>query len=330
MKVTTHVPGMSLYPGTGKHWWESISSEQIVEAARRCERLGFDYITISDHIVMNHESTPEMGARWVDSLAAAGFILGATSTIKVAPLVVAPYRNPIALAKALSTLDFVSGGRVIPLLLVGYKPWEFELMRSPFESRGQVMDEWVEAMQELWTNADPSYHGRHVDFDDVVFDPKPVQQPLPLWFGGRTKSALKRIARFGDAWVSYATPRAQFREMVDFIREQPEFVARPRRLETWIELFEGRRDPDTHAVIEQAKIVRDKEVVLEQLRKIAAVGATMTSLDDILGQGKFQNDQPDAPAPTRSFSDYLERLQWVAEEILPDAAAIGTDSAVMS
>jgi probable F420-dependent oxidoreductase len=326
MKLTIKIPGMTLYPGTGRHWWESITSEQIAELARRSEKLGFDYITISDHVVMNRESTPEMGPRWVHSLSAAGFILGATSTIKVVPFVVAPYRNPVELAKAISTLDFISGGRVVPLLMVGYKRWEFELMRSPFEARGRVMDECVEAMQELWTSERPVYHGEHVEFDDVVFDPKPVQRPLPLWFGGRTRAALKRIARFGDGWVSYATPRAQFRQTVDFIRAQPAYVQRPRPLELWLHLFEGRRDPDSHAVIEQAKIVRDKDVILEQMTELASVGATMTSLDDVLGIGKFQNDQPGAPPPTRDINDYIQRLEWAAEEILPHIAGIGADT----
>jgi probable F420-dependent oxidoreductase len=328
MKITVKVPGMTLYPGTGRHWWETITSAQMVMLARRSEELGFDYITIPDHIVMNGESTPEMGSRWVHSLAAAGFILGATSTIRVVPLVVAPYRNPIELAKGLSTLDFVSGGRLIPLLLVGYKRWEFDLMRSPYEARGQVMDEWVEAMQELWSAERPVYHGEFIAFDDVVFDPKPVQRPLPLWFGGRTKAALRRIARYGDGWFSYATPRAQFRGMVDYIRSQTDFQARARPLELWIELFEGRRDPDSHAVIEQAKIVRDRDVILEQMHEIAAAGATMTSLDDVIGIGKFQNDQPGAPPPTRDIHEYLDRLEWVAADILPHVGAIGTDAAL--
>jgi probable F420-dependent oxidoreductase len=322
MKITTKIPGMTLYPGTGRHWWQSITSEQLVTVTRRCEELGFDSIGIPYHLAMNSDYVEEMGPRWVHSLTAAGFVLGATSRIKVVPLVVVPYHNPIELAKALSTLDYVSGGRLIPQLLVGYNKWEFELLSAPFDARGEVMDEYVEAMRELWTSGRASYHGKHVSFDDVYFDPKPLQSPLPLWFGGRTKAALRRIARLGDGWISYATPRSQFAEMARYIREQPAFLERPRPLELWLELFEGRRDPDSHAVIEQAKIVREKEAIVGQLREIASVGATMTSLDDIVGIGKFQNGEADAPPPARDFNDHLERLQWVAEEILPVAREI--------
>jgi probable F420-dependent oxidoreductase len=322
VKLTAKLPGLSLYPGTGRHWWEQITSEQMVAMARRCEALGFDYVTISDHLAMNRESAREMGPRWVHSLAAAGVVLGATSRIRVVPLVVVPYHQPVELAKALSTLDFLSGGRVNPLLLVGYKRWEFELVRAPFEQRGSVMDEYVAAMQELWTAAEPVYRGKFVSFDDVVFEPKPVQRPMPLWFGGRTRAALRRIARLGDGWMSYATPRAAFAEAVAYIRDQPAFSARPRPLELWLELFEGRRDPDTHTVIEQPKIRLDRDAILAELHAIAAVGATMTSLDDVAGIGKFQNDQPGAPPATRSIEEYLERLEWLAAEIIPAAHAI--------
>ena len=328
MKLTVKVPGLTLYPGTGTHWWERITSEQIVDVARRCDELGFDYLLVPDHLAMNHASVPEMGRRWVHSLAAAGFLLGATSRITVVPLVVVPYRQPVELAKALSTLDFMSGGRLVPLLLVGYQRWEFDLVRAPYQERGRVMDEYVEAMRTLWSAEDPVYHGRFVRFDDVVFDPRPVQDPLPLWFGGRTRAALRRIARLGDGWVSFATPRAQFAEQLSYARRQPAFLRRPRPLESWLELFEGRRDPVSHAVVEQARIVRERDGILEQMHELAAAGATMTSLDDVIGIGKFQNDQPGAPSPTRDLTEFVDRLEWAAQEVVPHAHQVVTASMV--
>jgi hypothetical protein len=228
----------------------------------------------------------------------------------------------VALAKSLATLDFLSGGRVIPLCMVGYNQREFAIMNVPYAERGAVMDEWMDAMIELWVSDEPSFHGRYVQFDDIVFEPRPARQPMTLWFGGRTKAALRRIARIGDGWIAYATPRSQFREMVDYIREQPEFRANPRPLELSIELFEGRRDPVTHVVIKQAEVSLEKEVILEQMQEIADVGATVCDVSDLLGMGKFQNDRPGTPPPTRSASHHLERLAWFAEEIMPEARRI--------
>jgi hypothetical protein len=161
-----------------------------------------------------------------------------------------------------------------------------------------------------------------VSFSDVVFEPKPVQQPLPVWFGGRTRAAMRRIARFGDGWLPYATPRSQFRAMVEHIYEQPSFQARPRPLELGLELFEGTLDPDSHELIEQPHIVAEKDAVLEQVAEIAALGATLTSADEMIGAGRFQNDQPGALPPIRDAAEHLERLQWFAEEIMPEARRI--------
>jgi probable F420-dependent oxidoreductase len=237
VKFSLKVPGLDLYPGRGTHWWRHIQPQELVAIVRRIEELGYDQVNVATHFAMDRESTAEMGARWTHSLSAAGFILGATTRLRVACLVVVPYHQPIELAKALSTLDFLSGGRLTVLALVGYKPWEFELLGVPFGERGPITDEYVEAMQTLWTQERPEFHGRYVSFSDVVFEPKPVQQPLPVWFGGRTKAAMRRIARFGDGWLPYATPRSQFREMVEHIYEQPSFQLRPRRLGLGLELF---------------------------------------------------------------------------------------------
>jgi probable F420-dependent oxidoreductase len=322
MKFVVKLPGMTLYPGRGKHWWETITPDEMVTIAQRSEELGYDYLEVPTHFVMNHESAAEMGTRWVHSLSAAGFVFGATSTIRVVPLVCVPYHNPIELAKALSTLDYVSGGRLTPLLLLGYKEWEYDLLKVPFAEREPIMNEYIAAMLELWESDEPRFDGTYVQFDDVVFDPKPVQQPLPLWLGGHSKAAMRRIARFGDGWYSSMTPRAKFRESVEYIYAQPEYQENPRPLDLSLPIFEGDRDKITHEVLKQPKIDRNRDVILEQLHEIAALGCTMTDANDSLGIGKYQNDQPDAPPAVRDSEEYLERLQWFAEEVLPEAKGI--------
>jgi hypothetical protein len=329
MKFTAKVPGMTLYPGGTTHWWEQIKPDEIKTIARRIEELGFDWITISEHIVMDHESAAEMGDRWVHSLAAAGFIFGVTDTIKVTPLVCVPYHNPLELAKTISTLDFVSGGRVVPLMLLGYKEFEYKVLKVPYAEREAILNEYIQAAIELWESDDPKYNGKYVQFDDIVFDPKPVQKPLPLHFGGGSRAALRRIARYGRGWnTSSWTPRAELQEKLEYIYSQPEFQANPRPLEVSLGMFEGKRDLQTHKVLEQPKISFEKDVVLEELETIASLGATFTDADDLLGIGRFQNAEPGAPAPVRNVTEYLERLQWFAEEIMPEARKIEPNVAV--
>lgn len=321
MRFTAKVPGMTLY-GSPRHWWKDVTTDQIVTIARALDRLGFDHVTIDEHLFMHPHLVPQFGPRWTHSLSAAGFVLGATSRIRVLCLAVVPYHGAIELAKALASLDFLSGGRLTVLALTGYQEWEFETLGVPFAERGRMTDEYVDAMRELWIAERPSFHGRFVEFADIVFEPKPVQQPLPVWMGGRTKAALRRIARRGDAWISYATPRSQVPEMLDYLWAQPELVERPRPIEISLPLYEGVRDPFSHVVVEQPEVVLEADAVLEQVETIARLGATLTDADTVLGTGVFQNERPDAPPPTRSFEDYLERIHWFAEEVIHQARGL--------
>jgi hypothetical protein len=323
VKFWVKAPGVTLYPPDREHWHEHVTNDELVTYLRRADELGYDYCQIAEHVVMNHATAEEMGPRWSHSLSTAGFVLGATKRIKAVCLLIVPCHDPIELAKAISTLDFLSSGRVIPMCMVGYQPWEFELLQTPpYAERGAVMDEYMDAMIELWTAEEPRFEGRYVRFDDIVFDPKPVQKPYPpLWFGGRKHSALRRIARLGDGWLTYATPRVKFREEVEYILAQPEFEERPRPLELSLPIFEGMRHPVTHALLEPAKVSFEKDVILDQIAELAALGVTVTDANEFVGDGKLAPAGEGPPRP-RSLSEALEQLQWFAEEILPEARRI--------
>ncbi len=321
MRFTADVPGLDLYPGIGRHWWERATPDEIAQAAQAMERGGIDYLYVSEHVLMSRQAAPEMGPRWAHSMTSIGYLAGVTNTIQLVCLLVLPYHNPLDMAKALATLDFLSGGRVVLLALVGYNRWEFEQLGVPFAERSVRTDEYLDAMVALW-RGDSEFHGRFVNVHDVVFDPQPTRNPIPIWHGGFAKSAVRRVARIGEGWITYATPRAQLPEALRHLRSQPEYRHNPRQIELSLPLFEGRRDPVTHVVIEQPRIVLQKEPILEEIRKVAALGATITDASTLLGTGVFQNDLPGSPPPTRGLADYLERVQWFAEEILPEARAI--------
>jgi probable F420-dependent oxidoreductase len=323
VKFIANVPGTSLYPGEATHWWKDITTEQIVAIAQRMDELGLDAVRSGEHMVMQTELTKRMGTRFVDAVSAAGFVLGATRRITFVPLIILPLHNPIQLAKAIATVDFFSGGRLVPCLMVGYMPWEFEMLHAPpYEERGAVTDEFVDAMLELWHSDRPEYRGKYVEFEDVIFDPKPAQQPMPLWFGARTRPALRRIARVGDGWITQVGPRDELRANIEYLRSQPGFQQRTRPFDVCTDLFESRRNAVTHEVFEQPKIVLEKDAILEQVAQLAELGVTYVMPDDVIGTGRNQNDLPGGPPKTRSFEDYLERLAWFGEEILPEARKI--------
>jgi Luciferase-like monooxygenase len=322
MKFSVNVPGLTLFQGIGgqPYWARDITTKQIVAIVSRADELGYDYVPIPWHVAIRQgEDERNFGPRWPDSRSTAGFILGATSRIIVQPLFVLPCEQPIALAKGIATLDWISGGRVIPVLLTGYLQWEFDLLGVPYAERVGIMAEYVEAMIELWSSNDPCFDGEYVQFRDLAFEPKPLQQPLPLWFGGRTKTALRLIAQHGDGWQSYATPHRQMPEMVEYIRTRPTFVSNPRPLEIAAYFVESTHDPVTHEEKGGRRVIVGNDAVLEQLEYLSSIGITTTNapLDSWSGRDGKQK-------PIESVEEYIERLEWFAEAIIPAARDPGS------
>jgi probable F420-dependent oxidoreductase len=138
----------------------------------------------------------------LDLLSTIAFLSGCTERLRLlASVMVVPHRPAMLTAKMISTIDVLSGGRLILGAGAGWMKEEFALLGAPFEERGQVTDEYLAAFQELWTKEAPAYSGKHVSFSDLLFYPKPLQKPHPpIWIGGESPPAIRRTIRFADAW----------------------------------------------------------------------------------------------------------------------------------
>jgi probable F420-dependent oxidoreductase len=319
VKFTVSVPGLILYPGRIEHWSEHLTPAQTVEVAQHADRLGYDYFRFSEHLVMHKDMAPAMGDRWSHSVSSAAFIAGATTSIRMLTLIVIPYHHPVNLAKSLSTIDYMSGGRLSIIAGAGYMDWEFEALGVPYDERAAITDEYLAAMVELWTSDEPAFDGKYVSFRDIVFDPRPVQSPHPpILLGGYSKSALRRIARIGDGWIlQQTTTREELPEMIEYIHEQPEFQARPRPLEIGTSLWEGRSHPRTHELIEAAKPVFEADAILEQVQILTDLGVTIVAADAALQPPPAGLSRDDA------LKHHLEQLDWFAETVLPQAQRMG-------
>ena len=194
--------------------------EALATLARRGEEMGFDIISLSDHIVMPrsfssrypYSETGEFigggsgigeASDYLELLATASFLAGQTSRARLlTSVMVLPYRNPLITAKILTTIDVLSNGRLIVGCGVGWMREEFEAIGAPpYNERGAVANEYIRAFKELWTNDNPSFEGQYCRFADLFFLPAPVQKPHPpIWVGGESPGALRRAARLGDAW----------------------------------------------------------------------------------------------------------------------------------
>ncbi len=194
--------------------------ESIARIARGGEELGLEHAYLSDHVVVPrliaspYPYTPDgaapFGNSFLELLTAVSYVAGVTSRVRlVTSVMVVPYRAAVHTAKALATIDVLSGGRLTLGVGVGWMREEFEALGAPpFAERGRVTDEYLAAFRELWTAPSPEFSGDHVSFSNIAFEPKPVQRPHPpIWVGGESPPALRRAATTGDGWypISYRT-----------------------------------------------------------------------------------------------------------------------------
>ena len=178
-----------------------LSKRYIHDTARMAEDLGFDSVWIPDHAVVPPAVEARYGPVYYDVTAVLGYLAGITHRVRLGTTVlVVPYRHPIVLAKELASLDQLSEGRLILGAGVGGTEAEFQALGVSFAERGRRTDEALRVMQTLWTQDAPQYSGPYCTFADIVFQPKPAQQPLPVWIGGQSGAALRRTARFATGW----------------------------------------------------------------------------------------------------------------------------------
>ena len=186
----------------------------MTRIASEGEAMGFDYLTLTDHVVLPNTKVPgypysESGQFYEDAplerheqIVGMTWIAAKTSRIRlVAAVLVVPHRPAVLAAKMLATLDVLSGGRLVVGIGAGWLKTEFDaVVTTPFAERGAVTDEYIDTFRVLWTEAAPRFDGRYTKFDGIVLEPKPVQKPLPIWVGGEAGPSLRRAARIGDAW----------------------------------------------------------------------------------------------------------------------------------
>src|SRR5476651_677629 len=195
----------------------------MTEIARQGEAMGFDYLTMTDHVVLPDTKVPgypysESGEFYEDApterheqLIGMAWVAAKTELIRlVAAVLVVPHRPAVLAAKMLATLDVLSGGRLVVGIGAGWLKTEFDaVVTTPFPERGAVTDEYIDAFRVLWTEASPRFDGRYTTFDGIVLEPKPVQRPHPpIWVGGEGPAALRRAARVGDAWYPIGSNNA--------------------------------------------------------------------------------------------------------------------------
>ena len=189
--------------------------------ASKAELLGFESIWYAEHPVLPVNTTsrfpgsedgviPWTYAHFADPFIALAQASGTTSKIKLATgITLVPERNPLVLAKTVSSLDLFSGGRFLFGIGTGWLREETELMGGDFDHRWTQTKESLLALKELWTKDEAEFHGKYYDFPPVKMFPKPAQNPHPpILIGGMAKNVLRRIVDVADGWLpNRVTPK---------------------------------------------------------------------------------------------------------------------------
>ncbi|MCU1504352.1 MAG: hypothetical protein JWM12_3706 [Ilumatobacteraceae bacterium] len=222
---------------------EDPGVDGCLAVAEEAERLGYDSVWVHDHVIMPSNVTsqylyndtgasPFRSDQFIyDPLALMAAIGARTSRVRIGTSVlIVPYRNPLVLAKALSTIDRISHGRVILGIGVGWMAEEFHALGigEYWPHRGRVTDEFMAVCVDLWTQDGPSsFHGTWVTYDNVGANPLPVQKPhIPIWVGGKTEAAIRRVGRYGTGYHTVASSPAQVAHEVAAVKAELERVGR--------------------------------------------------------------------------------------------------------
>ena len=178
------------------------------------EEVGFESVWTGEHVALPVEGNPvptPAETPFLDSVVALTRVAALTTRLRLGTgVLVLPHHNPVLVAKALASLDVLSGGRVIAGFAAGYVEAEFRALGVRFDRRGAITDDALRAVRALWTEETPRFAGRFARFDAIRFEPKPVQRPHPpIVIGGTAPPALARAAREGNGWYGFALTVAQ-------------------------------------------------------------------------------------------------------------------------
>ena len=201
------------------HLGRNVSRDSLIDFAREVDQLGFHSGWTSDHVCWpadvaskypytkdgSFPASPDMS--WLDPIGTLFFVAACTENLRLGfTVLVLPYRAPVATAKQLATLDVVSNGRLILGVGVGWMKEEADVLGMPWDNRGARSDEQLEIFETLFRQDQPSFDGAYYAFPEVGFEPKPIQNPMPVWVGGNSTAAFRRTARFGHGFHAAFEP----------------------------------------------------------------------------------------------------------------------------
>ena len=225
MKLSVEFPSVAYREGSGA----------VARMAQEIEEIGYDHIDVFDHVVMGYPMagrppgpyTPTMPI--LEALMTLSYVAAVTTRVTLGTeVLVLPQRDPTLVAKQVSTLDTLSEGRMRLGVGVGWQESEYEALGETFRTRGARMDEAITLLRTWWSERQIDAAGPHYPVTAMAMEPKPPQgRRLPIWIGGMSEAAWRRVGRLGDGWLaSRITDAASARTALDAIHRHAEAAGR--------------------------------------------------------------------------------------------------------
>jgi probable F420-dependent oxidoreductase len=283
-------------------WEASAGTAELRRVAEACDRTGFFYVAVCDHVCVPRAQAPAMSTVWYDTVATLGFLAAATTRVRLLSYVYVPgYRHPLATAKAFATLDALSSGRVILGVGAGHLAGEFAALGVDFTRRGKLVDEAIDAIAAALTDEWTTHEGAAWRFGEVGLRPRPVQKPRPpIWVGGSTPAALRRAAVRGDGWLPQGTVRSELPKQIAYVREHRRRARGEAPIEIggnseWLYVGKPSFDPGPNSRTGSG------EAIAASLRELRALGVDFCGV-------RFR---------TRSCDEMVDQIEAFAAEVAP-------------
>ena len=214
-------------PNYGVH----ASRDALVAVARAADELGYYSIWAAERLIVPippNQPWSMINPTAYEPLITLAFLASITEKVKLGTnIVVAPFRQPLVLARQTVALDILSQGRLILGLGLGWMAEEFKAAGVPMEQRGTRTDETIHLLRQLWEKPNPSFEGKYTEFPQIQFEPKPAQRRVPIWIGGNSDAALRRVAELGDGWTPTGLDADQLADRIGLLREEAAKRQRP-------------------------------------------------------------------------------------------------------
>ena len=294
-------------------WEVDATSADLAAVVRAADRAGAFYVAVCDHVGIPRPADETMSAVWYDTVATLGWIAGFTESVHLLSHVyVLPYRHPMMVAKAFSTLDELSGGRAILGAGAGHLRSEFEMLGVDFEGRGRAVEESLRLIRSAFTESHPV-----VDFADsvggadgaggapthheVAMAPRPARAGgPPIWIGGSSPAAMRRAAQLADGWLPQGPPEMGTRAAIEHIRNLRDEAGMPEAFDMGVNCeplhLGARRDG-----MPEWTLAGPPDEVAARLRRYVDLGINQL-------QVRFVTD---------SAQEYCEQLERFGAEVAP-------------